>query len=99
MQLDDALYQRKPNSEAALPLSRSRIALRKGIEDVGQDVWRDSDAIVLDHNAETLAQQIHSHPNVAALWSELECVLKEVSDRLFETFGIGVDVDCLGMCK
>ena len=93
--IDQPPHQRQANAESALrPLQRP-INLREHVEDAGQHVAGDADAVVSHADDGITPFPFGGEPDVTAPLGVLGGVVQQVQEDLSEPDGIGVQMDRL----
>ena len=97
MQLGEVLGNRQAQAEAPRPSGRGRIGLSETVEDVRQELGRNSLAGVGDDNPHALVVGGHGHVDAAAGARELDRVVNQIPENLLDATAIRRDARQVGV--
>ena len=95
VQIDESLHQAQADAQAPLRAVERAVGLSEQIEDVGQQLGRNTDAGVAHPQHRRVALQPYAHADAAAIVGVLGSVGEQVDDHLLQAGGVCVQPDGL----
>ena len=108
VQFDQVTHDGETKPDAGVLTCRPTVGLPETLEDVRQEIWRNSDTGIADDDLDVRIDPFESHLDDAVLWREFDGIRHEVPDDLLQSIGItrnrrggriknGVNTNVLGL--
>src|SRR5438093_13714475 len=91
VQFDQVTHDGETKSDASVLTGRPTVGLPETLEDVRQEIWRNSDPGIADDDLDMRIDPFESHLDNAVLWREFDGIRHEVPDDLLQPIGITRD--------